>query len=97
MIRIKICNNDKSAELSLPCKDSEMQYILKRIHAEAEIPPQAFVKEIIHPAALTLLEGRFVNLDELNFLAKRMESFDKYELNRFYATVWRKSLMWMNP
>lgn len=55
MIRIKICNNDKSAELSLPCKDSEMQYILKRIHAEAEIPPQAFVKEIIHPAALTLL------------------------------------------
>lgn len=87
MIRMKICNGNRNTEISLPCKDNEMQYALKLIRADMEMSPQPFVQEIIHPAALSLLEGRFVNLDELNYLAKRMESFDKHELDRFYAAA----------
>ena len=38
-------------------------------------------------SSLTCLEGQAVNLDELDYLAKRLESFDKYEAAQFEATL----------
>ena len=38
-------------------------------------------------SALTRLEGQTVNLDELDYLARRMESFDKNEAAQFQATL----------
>ena len=38
-------------------------------------------------SALTCLEGQSVNLDELDYLAKRLDSFDKNEAAQFQATL----------
>ena len=38
-------------------------------------------------SSLKCLEGRLVNLDEMDYLAKRLESFDKYEKVQFEATL----------
>ena len=38
-------------------------------------------------SSLKRLEGQAVNLDELDYLAKRLDSFDKYEAAQFEATL----------
>ena len=43
------------------------------------------VSEVTEPESLKYMEGHEWNIDEINFLAKRMESFDKREKRQFDA------------
>ncbi len=45
------------------------------------------MKDVVEPKALSLKKDTFVNLDEINYLAKRMDSFDQKELFSFFAAV----------
>ncbi len=47
---------------------------LMELHAPSETS-ELFLTEIEFPSELAVLENTFVNIDELNFLAKRMEGF----------------------
>lgn len=46
-----------------------------------------FVDKVSKPRELSVLQDRFVDLDELNYLAKRMDSFDTQERKQFFAAV----------
>ena len=43
--------------------------------------------DAIYPQELKRLEGKVQNLDELNYLAKRLDSFDETELSAFYEAM----------
>ena len=45
------------------------------------------MKDVVEPKALSLKKDTFVNLNEINYLAKRMNSFDQKELFSFFAAV----------
>jgi hypothetical protein len=45
------------------------------------------VREIEHPDELSLLEGKDVNLDELNYLSKQLDSFTEDELMQFFVAL----------
>ena len=45
------------------------------------------MKDVVEPKVLALKKDTFVNLDEINYLAKRMDSFDQKELFSFFAAV----------
>lgn len=86
MITIQIKRENRNAVLRLPCRESEMEAALKRIRENDSGTPEPLIAKIV-PSDLAILEGRYVNLDELNYLAKRMESFSDEELLKFYSAA----------
>ncbi len=76
MINIRSRNDDHEVDIRFPISESELYAKLAEIHAidGRDAPPSAFVTEVYWPEELSTLKDRFANLDELNYLAKRMEA-----------------------
>ena len=87
MIKLKIKYGNESTDIRFPCKETEMSAPLERIHAEDVTPLEIYVTEVIFPAELNFLQDRLVNLDEVNFLAKRMDGFFGDEEYQFYEAM----------
>ena len=89
MIKIRIENFGNEIDVQFPITESELYAKLAEIHAVAgQLAPQsAFVAEVYWPEELSVLKGRFANLDELNYLARRMESFDYHENDQFLIGI----------
>ena len=45
------------------------------------------MRDVVEPKALSLKKDTVLNLDEINYLAKRMDSFDQKELFSFFAAI----------
>ena len=75
MIKVTVQYNDHLVDIHFPCSENTLRSALMEIHAADDNPPELFVTDVIFPEELDHLKDRFVNLDELNYLAKRMESF----------------------
>lgn len=82
MIKIRIKNADHEIDVRFPISENELYAKLAEIHAieEKDAPQSAFVTEVYWPEEFSMLKDRFANLDELNYLAKRMESFDYLQI-----------------
>ena len=80
MINLKIRINVDEQVLTLPVDTQFVPGI-------PEKDPVVTVTEITEPEELKYLERDEWNIEELNFLAKRMESFDKREQSQFDAAV----------
>ena len=87
MIKLKIKYGNSQTDLHFPCTETEMSAALERIHAEDVTPLELYVSEVIFPEELGYLQDRFVNLDEVNFLGKRMDSFFGDEEYQFYEAM----------
>lgn len=69
---------------TFPCTEAEYRAICKELFLKDNY---AFVRETITPKAFGFKEDTFVNLDEINYLAKRMDGFDGKETQCFLASV----------
>ena len=87
MIKLKIKYGNESTDLHFPCTETEMSAALERIHAEDVTPLELYVTGVVFPEELNFLQDRFVNLDEVNFLGKRMDSFFGDEDYQFYEAM----------
>ena len=87
MIKLKIKYGNESTDIRFPCKETEMSAALERIHAEDVTPLELYVSEVVFPEELGCLQDRFVNLDEVNFLGKRMDGFFGDEEYQFYEAM----------
>ncbi len=87
MIKLKIKYGNESTDICFPCKETEMSAALERIHAEDVTPLELYVSEVVFPEELGFLQDRFVNLDEVNFLGKRMDGFFGDEEYQFYEAM----------
>lgn len=89
MIKIRIRNDDHEIDLQFPISENKLYAKLAEIHAieGKDAPQSAFVTEVYCPEELSMLKDRFANLDELNYLARRMESFDYHEYDQFLIGI----------
>lgn len=87
MITVTVRWGDNYADIEFPCSDSELQVKLEQLHPAAPHSDSIFILSVQEPTALSVLEDQFLDLDELNYLAKRMDSFDMNELFQFYAAA----------
>lgn len=88
MIKLKIRYADNQTELSFPCTEQALQDAITAIRADPIIgPAELYVAEVIYPEELDFLQDRFANLDEVNYLAKRMDSFFGDEEYQFYEAM----------
>ena len=83
-IELLLQNKGVCKSVGFPCSEEEYQ----EVHRELELKDNyAFVRDVVEPKALAFKKDTFVNLDEINYLAKRMDSFDQKELFIFFAAV----------
>lgn len=87
MIKLKIKYGNSQTDIRFPCTEKDMNAALERIHAEDVTPLELYVTEVVFPEELDFLQDRFANLDEVNYLAKRMDSFFGDEEYQFYETM----------
>lgn len=86
MIQIELLLQNKGMNINVkfPCSESEYQALCRELELKDNY---AFVRDVVEPKALALKKDTFVNLDEINYLAKRMDGFDQKELFSFFAAV----------
>ena len=89
MFKAYIEYNQKMGKIELPCDENHIKSVLESLYmTEDEIlKPEIFFAEIEDFEELKILEDRFIKIDELNYLAKRLMSFDKMELDTFKAVI----------
>ena len=83
-IELVLQNDGVKRNVIFPCTESEYQAVRKELALKDNY---AFVRDVVEPKALALKKDTFVNLDEIKYLAKRMDSFDQKELFSFFAAI----------
>ncbi len=79
--------------IRFPCSEKELTSALMEINALNYSPSELFVTEVKYPEELGFLKDRFVNPDELNYLAKRFESFCESEEKQYFGAMKHESFM----
>lgn len=89
MIKIRIRNADHEIDIRFPISESELFAKLGEIHAVEgrDAAQSALVTGVYWPEEFSMLKDHFANLDELNYLGKRMESFDTLEYDQFLIGI----------
>ena len=93
MIKITVQYNDRLKSIRFPCSEKELTSALMEINALNYSPSELFVTEVKYPEELGFLKDRFVNPDELNYLAKRFESFCESEEKQYFGAMKHESFM----
>ena len=83
-IELVLQNDGVKRNVIFPCTEAEYQAVHKELALKDNY---AFVRDVVEPKALALKKDTFVHLDEINYLAKRMDSFDQKELFSFFAAI----------
>ena len=86
-ISAHISYDGKSAEIDFPVIDDLLNDILTESKMPTDTTLPFFVEDIHYPSELSMLNAKDINLDELNFLAKRLDSFTDDELEQFYVAA----------
>ncbi|GLC79671.1 hypothetical protein [Lacrimispora brassicae] len=75
-----------TATITFPASEPDLQEEMDRLGITTE--KQCLVEAVHNDmVGLQALIGTLVNADEIQFLTKRMDSFDKNELKTFYAVA----------
>ncbi len=83
MITLNIKRNGKFVDVRFPCIEKVLTDALKEIGVTDPLDTKQTVSEVVDFDALSLLEGQEVDLDEINYLAKRLDSLTAPELDKF--------------
>lgn len=87
MICLTVQQGLRYADIDFPCGDDYLTRRLTTLGVPGDYPVEAQILRVREPRELSLLEGRTLNLDEVNFLAKRFFSFDQNEMRQFFAAA----------
>ena len=86
---IQCMHENNYQNLTFPSKEKELQILCDSLGIGNTAKTVITVRNIHNNERLsTLLSDKTVNLDELNFLMKRLDSFDQNELATFYAAAY---------
>ena len=87
MITVTVRYGDNYADIEFPCSDSYLRSKLMELQVDNPDQTTLFLSDVIEPEALSCLKDGFANLDELNYLAKRMDSFFGNEEIQFFEAL----------
>lgn len=91
MFSVGVRYRDTSGTIELPCDEKYLYAKLSELHV-ADMTNTTLFVETIDDESMGRLQNRFVNLDEFNYLAKRLDSFDRRELDKFHAVRRHKNM-----
>lgn len=87
MINVKVEYNLTIVDVEFPCTEQILETKFKGLYRMECQDKDLLIIELKNPDFLQVLEKQKVDMDELNYLAKRLAGLDKKELNQFAAVV----------
>lgn len=91
-IVLEVKYGEKSEEIGFPCTEEDLKSVMQDLDVREKYGAKLFVPKVTYPKSLQGLEDSFINLDEINFLAKRLDSFVKEEADEFAAVVTKEKM-----
>ena len=92
MITLNIKKDREHVDIRFPCSEKVITDALKKIGVNDELDTKQTVSEVVDFDCLSLLEGQEVDLDEINYLAKRLDSLTKPEVDKFIVVAQMEGL-----
>ena len=92
MITLNIKKDREHIDIRFPCSEKVITDALKKIGVNDEMETKQTVSEVVDFECLSLLEGQEVDLDEINYLAKRLDSLTKPEVDKFIVVAQMEGL-----
>jgi len=95
LIRLKRIDRkeDESIMFNFPYEESEISNVYNQLELEISTAPNCYIEEVVYDLDMNeILKGKECNVDELNYLFKRMDSFDTRERKVFFASVFAENL-----
>ena len=83
-IEIKAARMGKTVVFSLPCREKELRENLTALYGTPPSHAVIEVAQVTFPKELDALTGQMLDLDELNYLARRLDGFFDNEANAFF-------------
>ena len=94
LIRLKRIDRkeDESMMFNFPYEESEISNVYNQLELETSIAPNCYIEEVVYdPDMNEILKGKECNIDELNFLFKRMDIFDTKKRKVFLASAFAEN------
>ena len=92
-MNIRIKTKDSIIGFTIPCREEQIDKLCEVLgipnNSQAEITVDSVYMD---DKANALLQNKTFNLDKLNFLAKRLDSFDGKEMTTFYAVAYGEQI-----
>lgn len=90
---MQFTHEEKQRNFRFPCTEKELQMLTDSFALPNTADTKVKISKVYDNDKFnTLLSGREQNLDELNYLMKRIDSFDKWELDTFHAVAHSQKL-----
>ena len=87
MINVRVIYDDTAINIDFPCDSKTLEAKLMELHVDDMTNALMFIEEIEGVSCLEFMENNFVDLDELNLLANKLNCFDNRELQKFEVVV----------
>ena len=87
MINVRVIYNDTAVNINFPCDSNVLEAKLMELHVEDQTNALMFIEKIEGVSGLEFMENNFVDIDELNLLANKLNCFDNREMQKFEAVV----------
>ena len=87
MINVRVIYNDTAININFPCDSNVLEAKLMELHVEDHTNALMFIEKIEGVSGLEFMENNFVDIDELNLLANKLNCFDNREMQKFEAVV----------
>lgn len=77
---------------NFPYEESEISKVYNQLELETSTAPNCYIEEVVYDSDMNvILKGKECNIDELNFLFKRIDSFDAKERKVFFASAFAEN------
>lgn len=94
LIRLKRIDRkeDESIMFNFPYEEDEVSNVYNQLELETSTAPNCHIEEVVYDLDMNeILKGKECNIDELNYLFKRMDSFDTRERKVFFASAFAEN------
>ena len=92
----KSINDNKRKTIWFPMEEDKLEEVCNELGIETSTGANCYVEDSGDRRFLNILEDKNVNIDELNYLMKRLDSFDSREIKKFYAVVFAEEYKFMD-
>ena len=87
MIDVKVKYADNTVSIDFPCSGNHLEAMLAELRVDDMTKADLWIEKVSDFEPFSFMENNFINLDELNYLAAKMNCLDNKELKKYCCVI----------
>ena len=83
----KSSDDNKRKSIWVPMEEDKLEEVCNELGIEMATEPNCYIEDSMDKRFSNVLADKNINIDELNYLLKRLDGFDSREIEKIYAAV----------